>query len=90
MLFTALAKQQQDKLEKKPMNPVVKKELEAYATVLMLVFLFDIILLVWALYLAHKCTQHDKDNKLLNYAAAFFFPFFYIIYYYFFSDCRHK
>lgn len=70
-----------------PASHVVNKaHLREAMRYLMMILVIDLIMLVWALYLASKCSGKDK---LLHYVLAFFFPLFYIIYAYA-SGCAYS
>ncbi len=52
---------------------------------LLVVFLLELALFVWALVLAFRCGKKHQD-LFIHVVFAFFFPFFYILYY-FISGC---
>jgi hypothetical protein len=88
MIVTALTLSNNPKqVHVDPQNPnrvVVKPNM----TLVLLVFLIEFALFVWALTLAFKCGK-SKNDLFLHVVFAFFFPVLYILYYYI-SGCGRQ
>lgn len=52
---------------------------------MLMVFLLEVAIMIWALVLAWKCGKSHKD-RFIHVVFAMFFPVFYILYY-FISGC---
>ena len=61
----------------------------AVLVVFLIFFILEIVLIVWSVKRAIKCTKNeDKTTKLIHFALAFFLPVFYLIYSYAIDDCK--
>jgi len=85
MFFTSLtAASIYNNNKKNPADkPVVKRGAMLF---LLVVFLIEIALFIWALSLALRCGRRHQDT-FVHLVFAFFFPLFYILYF-FISGCN--